>query len=109
MSGLGPGALAVRLARPGTDVIGVDLAPALIETAKRLAADMGIEVRYEVGDAENLPYDDASFDVVASRSVRYSLPTTVLLLGSSRVSVGPVVGWHSRTGAPRRASWTCSR
>ncbi|GAA2894952.1 class I SAM-dependent methyltransferase [Streptosporangium fragile] len=62
----GTGALAARLARSGAEVTGVDLAPGLIETAKRLAADEGLDIRYEVGDAENLPYEDASFDVVAS-------------------------------------------
>jgi ubiquinone/menaquinone biosynthesis C-methylase UbiE len=62
----GTGALAVRLASVGADVTGVDFAPALIETAKRLAAEQGLDIRYEAGDAENLPYEDASFDVVAS-------------------------------------------
>jgi SAM-dependent methyltransferase len=38
----------------------------LIETAKRLAAEEGLEIRYEVGDAEQLPYEDGSFDVVSS-------------------------------------------
>jgi ubiquinone/menaquinone biosynthesis C-methylase UbiE len=64
--GTGTGALAVRLARAGAAVTGVDFAPALIETAKRLASEEGISIRYEVGDAESLPYEDASYDVVTS-------------------------------------------
>jgi SAM-dependent methyltransferase len=64
--GTGTGALATRLARTGADVTGVDLAPALIDTARRLAADAGLDVAYDVGDVENLPYGDASFDVVTS-------------------------------------------
>jgi ubiquinone/menaquinone biosynthesis C-methylase UbiE len=64
--GTGTGALAMRLARAGAEVTGVDLAPALIETARRLAAEEGLQIRYEVGDAENLPYEDAGFDVVTS-------------------------------------------
>ncbi|MFD1933897.1 class I SAM-dependent methyltransferase [Nonomuraea mangrovi] len=64
--GTGTGALATRLARTGAEVTGVDLAPALIATAKRLAADDGLDIRYDVGDAERLPYEDASFDGVAS-------------------------------------------
>jgi SAM-dependent methyltransferase len=62
----GTGALAVRLARAGADVSGVDLAPALVETARRLAEKEGLSIRYDVGDAEDLPYEDASFDVVSS-------------------------------------------
>jgi ubiquinone/menaquinone biosynthesis C-methylase UbiE len=62
----GTGAVALRAARAGADVTGLDLAPALIETAKRLAADQGLAVRFEVGDVERLPYDDALFDVVSS-------------------------------------------
>ncbi|MDQ4137470.1 MAG: class I SAM-dependent methyltransferase [Actinomycetota bacterium] len=64
--GTGTGALALQLARSGATVTGVDLAPALVDTARRLAAENGVEIHYEVGDAENLPYADASFDVVTS-------------------------------------------
>jgi SAM-dependent methyltransferase len=62
----GTGAVALRAARAGADVTAVDLAPALIETARRNAEREGLSVRFEVGDAEHLPYADASFDVVAS-------------------------------------------
>lgn len=64
--GTGTGALAVRLAREGAVVTGVDLAPALVDTARRLAAAEGVDVDYQVGDAEDLPYVDACFDVVTS-------------------------------------------
>ncbi len=62
----GTGALALRLARSGATVTGVDLAPALIDTARRIAGEQGIDIRYEVGDVEQLPFEDASFDVVTS-------------------------------------------
>ena len=45
---------------------GVDLSPVMVDTARRLAGEQGVGIRFEVGDAENLPYEDASFDVVAS-------------------------------------------
>jgi SAM-dependent methyltransferase len=62
----GTGAVAQLAARAGADVTGVDLAPGLIETARRLAGDEGLDIRFDVGDAEALPYEDASFDVVSS-------------------------------------------
>lgn len=62
----GTGAIALRAARRGAVVTGQDLAPRLIETARRLGADEGLEVVFEVGDCEELPYPDASFDVVSS-------------------------------------------
>jgi SAM-dependent methyltransferase len=63
----GTGAVSERAARDGASVTGIDLAPALIETAKRLAADAGLEIDYRVGDCEDLAgIEDASFDVVSS-------------------------------------------
>jgi SAM-dependent methyltransferase len=62
----GTGGVAERAAQAGADVTGIDLAPGLIETARRLAAEHGLEIDYRVGDAENLEVDDASFDVVTS-------------------------------------------
>ena len=64
--GCGTGAVALLAARRGVEVVGSDLSPVLIETAKAQAAADGVGVRFEVGDGENLPYPDASFDVVAS-------------------------------------------
>ena len=62
----GTGAVALRAALAGARVTAQDLAPALVETARLLAAERGLEVRFDVGDAERLPYPDASFDVVSS-------------------------------------------
>jgi SAM-dependent methyltransferase len=62
----GTGEIATRAAEAGANVTGVDLAPDLIERAKSRASDMGVELKLEVGDAENLRYDDASFDTVTS-------------------------------------------
>jgi SAM-dependent methyltransferase len=62
----GTGALARRAAHAGARVTGLDFAPGLIESAQRLAREESLEVRFEVGDAESLPYSDASFAVVSS-------------------------------------------
>lgn len=62
----GTGAAAILAAQRGAEVIGMDLAPALVETARERAAEEGVSVEFEVGDAEEMSYDDASFDVVVS-------------------------------------------
>jgi SAM-dependent methyltransferase len=62
----GTGAVAIRAARASADVTALDLAPRLIETARRVAADEGHAIRFDVGDCEDLPYEDATFDVVSS-------------------------------------------
>ena len=62
----GTGAVAERAARAGADVVGVDLAPALIDTAQENAREKGLEIDYRVGDCERLELDDASFDAVSS-------------------------------------------
>src|SRR5690242_15763354 len=65
--GCGTGALALRAARAGAQVTGIDLAPVLIDTAKQRAEEEGVAVDFRVGDAERLDgVDDASFDLVSS-------------------------------------------
>jgi SAM-dependent methyltransferase len=62
----GTGAVAERAAARGAQVTGVDLAPALVETARQRAAERGLEIDYRVGDCERLELPDASFDTVSS-------------------------------------------
>jgi len=54
--------VAVRAARLGADVVGLDFAPGMIEKARRHPEP----VQWDVGDARQLPYPDAAFDVVVS-------------------------------------------
>jgi ubiquinone/menaquinone biosynthesis C-methylase UbiE len=62
----GSGQLALLAARDGIKVTGVDIAPNLIQRAQARAKAEGLNVRFLEGDAEDLPFDDASFDVVTS-------------------------------------------
>jgi SAM-dependent methyltransferase len=62
----GTGAVAELAAARGADVTGVDLSPALIETASQRASEQGLDIDYRVGDTEALDLGDASFDAVSS-------------------------------------------
>jgi SAM-dependent methyltransferase len=58
----GTGNLAVPAARTGASVTGVDIAPNLIAQAKARAAAESLAINFDVGNAEELPYDADSFD-----------------------------------------------
>jgi SAM-dependent methyltransferase len=60
----GTGNIAIPAARAGAEVVGVDIAPNLLEQAQKRTAAEGLEVQFEEGDAEALPYPDAVFDIV---------------------------------------------
>ncbi len=60
----GTGNLSLPAARMAADVTGVDIAPNLIEQAKANAAGKGLNVQFDIGDAEDMPYEDAGFNVV---------------------------------------------
>jgi SAM-dependent methyltransferase len=62
----GTGNSAIPAAKAGAKVTGVDIATNLLEQGKRRAAAEHLEIRFEEGDAEELPYPDRSFDVVLS-------------------------------------------
>ena len=62
----GTGNFALPAARLGATVTGLDLAPNLIQQARAKAESEGLNARFDEGDAENLPYDNASFDAVVS-------------------------------------------
>jgi SAM-dependent methyltransferase len=62
----GTGAVAELAATADATVTGIDLAPALIDTARERAAERDLEIDYAVGDCEQLDVADASFDAVSS-------------------------------------------
>ncbi|MGE5269830.1 MAG: class I SAM-dependent methyltransferase [Thiohalocapsa sp.] len=73
-AGCGTGFLSLELAALGHHVTGVDFAPAMLEAARRKAAERGLSVRFEHADAENLPFSAKSFDLAISRHVLWTLP-----------------------------------
>jgi ubiquinone/menaquinone biosynthesis C-methylase UbiE len=62
----GTGNLALPAARKGANVTGVDIAPNLLDQARQRAAAEGLEIAFEEGDAEQLPFPDEQFDLVMS-------------------------------------------
>jgi SAM-dependent methyltransferase len=62
----GSGNAAIAAARLGCTAVGIDYVPALLEHGRRRAAAEGLEVELLEGDAEALPFPDASFDAVTS-------------------------------------------
>jgi ubiquinone/menaquinone biosynthesis C-methylase UbiE len=62
----GTGNAAIRAAQAGGRVVGVDLTPELLQAGEELARRTGVTVEWLEGDAEELPVQDASFQVVVS-------------------------------------------
>ena len=62
----GAGQISIPAARAGAKVTGIDIAPNLIEQARARAQAENLDARFDEGDAEMLPYQDSSFDIVIS-------------------------------------------
>ncbi len=79
--GCGTGFLSLELAGRGHRVTGIDFAPEMLALAKGKAADAGAHIRFEHADAENLPFAAASFDLVITRHVLWTLPHPEAAIG----------------------------
>jgi len=64
--GAGTGNAAIPAARAGATVVASDLTPELLAEGRRDTNAEGLSIDWQPGDAEDLPYPDASFDVVLS-------------------------------------------
>ena len=62
----GAGQTAIPMAQAGAKVTGIDIATNLIEQARARAQAENLDAHFDEGDAEMLPYEDASFDIVVS-------------------------------------------
>ncbi len=72
--GTGTGFVARTLAEMGHEVTGVDVSEDMLEVARDLSLRRGLNVEFLIGDAENLEFDDESFDAVVCRYVVWTLP-----------------------------------
>lgn len=62
----GPGNAAIAAAAAGASVVASDLTPELLASGRARAEELGLELQWEQGDAEALPFADDEFDVVLS-------------------------------------------
>jgi len=78
--GCGPGALTVlaglAAGRKGS-AAGIDLAPRMIERARRKAKRIGLEIDFRVASVDDIPWPDGSFDLVISSMMFHHLPVRI--------------------------------
>jgi SAM-dependent methyltransferase len=77
----GTGVVALTAARSGARVQGLDLTPELVAHARENGDLMRIQASFQEGDAEALPFPDASFDVVLSQFGHMFAPRPEVALG----------------------------
>ncbi len=68
---------------------GIELSPAMLAIARQRAADLGREADLRDGDAERLPFDDASFDTVLCALSLCTIPRPVAAVGEMRRVLRP--------------------
>jgi len=75
--GTGTGSIAVLLANMGMDVAGVDIAPNMLEIARRRANKQGVSINLVEASADALPFEDDTYDIVFSRHLFWTLPKPI--------------------------------
>ena len=74
--------IAALMVGPEGSVTGIDMTPEMIENARKGAAELRLDnVTFVEGEAETLPFDDSSFDVVISNGVIDLIPDKDAVLG----------------------------
>ncbi len=72
--GFGPGYDALKFLQAGAVYCGIDITPENVVRTKQHLAPFGFSPNVRQGDAENLPFEDNSFDVVYSNGVLHHVP-----------------------------------
>lgn len=111
--GCGDGELAVALSKRGANVCGVDLSAKAIEAARERAREKGADIRFEVVDAQNLPYSSGAFDAVIAITVLCFVekPDAILneavrtLRPGGRLVIGELGRWNLWVAKRRIRGW----
>ncbi len=86
--GCGTGVLSI-LAKLGVgeegEVAGIDLAPKMVARSQEKAHKAGLDISFEVGSVDELPYEDGHFDVVISSLMLHHLPLEVKRKGLQEI------------------------
>ncbi len=72
--GCGTGVLSLLLAEIGHNVTGIDLSNGMLGKAKEKADTQNLRAEFRIGDAENLSFEDETFDAVINRHLLWTLP-----------------------------------
>lgn len=75
----------IRLAATARSVVGIDISGVVIERARAAAAEVGSSARFEVAEAEALPFGDSTFDLAFGSSVLHHLELSPALAEMVRV------------------------
>jgi ubiquinone/menaquinone biosynthesis C-methylase UbiE len=86
----GPGFLTMAFAARCASAVGLDATDAFLERARAEAARRGLaNLSFRAGDAERLPFPDASFDVVSCRAAFHHFARPALVLGEMKRALAP--------------------
>jgi ubiquinone/menaquinone biosynthesis C-methylase UbiE len=78
--GCGTCAMGLLFAEMGHRVTGIDLSGEMLAKAQRKADESGLFIDLRTGDAEHLPFEDGSFDVIVTRHLLWTLPNPEIAL-----------------------------
>jgi ubiquinone/menaquinone biosynthesis C-methylase UbiE len=68
----------------GASITGIELSPAMLAIARQRAADLGRDADLREGDAEHLPYGDASFDTIICALSLCTIPSPAAAIGEMK-------------------------
>lgn len=102
----GGGHVALALARTGVDVTACDLTPEMLDVAEAFLLEHGFDAAFVVAEADALPFEDASFDLVTCRIAAHHFPDAQAFFGEvARVlKPGGRFGFQDQTLPPERTS-----
>ena len=72
--GCGPGTVTMYISDLGYRITDYDQSPEMLRTAKANAETLGIDAEFVEGDAEEMPFEDGTFDIIVSQNMLWTVP-----------------------------------